>query len=66
MFRSLHQATPNPAERMRRTPSLGDANPVPLSRGSTRARIVMDLARNQLYLSKGAPRRDNWTLRPGV
>ena len=62
----LREETRDPAERMKRVLSRGDENPVPLSRKSTQAGIVMDLGRNRLHLCVGPPHQGKWVCRPGV
>ncbi len=60
------KAVPDPVERMMKILSLSDKRPVPLSRNSTQAGVVMDLTRNRLFLSVGPPRPGQWVSRPGT
>ena len=66
MAAELREKTGDPSARMRQILSLGDENPVSLSRGSTQAGIVMDLSRNELHLCAGPPHQGEWVSRPGV
>ena len=62
----LRDAEPEPCERIKRALTASDRDPVPLSKGSTQAGVVMDLSRNRIHLAFGPPHQRGWVERPGA
>jgi isopenicillin-N N-acyltransferase-like protein len=69
----LEESETDPVKRMQRILASRENLPYPISRqrnpdpsSSTLAGVVMDLTRNRLILTKGAPHVSDWIRRPGV